>query len=143
MPQIETSLEIERPPEEVFAYLADLRNATEWSTGLVDVEYDGELAEGSSGIDTRKLGGRKIRMPWTVTAFEPPDRVVVEYGRPFPATAAFSFRSTGGGTLVTCATELRPRGFWRLLAPVMAREARKTDAAQFRKVKQILEGRET
>ena len=32
-------------------------------------------------------------MPWIVTAYERPERIVFEYGRPFPATAEFSFRA--------------------------------------------------
>lgn len=143
MPRVETTVEIARPQEEVFAYLSDLRNAMEWTVELVDVSYDGVLALGTKGTDTRKMGGRELVMPWEVTAFRPPHRVVFEYGPPFPATADFSFRATGAGTLVTCAVDLRPRGLWRLLAPLMAREAKKTDKAQFEKVKRILEERRT
>jgi hypothetical protein len=66
--------------------------------------------------------------------------VVFESTAPFPATADFSFRSTGAGTRLTCSMDLRPRGFWRLLGPLIAREGRKSDQAQFQKVKQILEG---
>lgn len=36
--------------------------------------------------------------------------------------------------------DLRPRGFWRLLGPLIEREGRNSDQAQFQKVKQILEG---
>jgi hypothetical protein len=35
--------------------------------------------------------------------------------------------------------DLRPRGSWRLLGPLVAREGKKSDQAQFQKVKQILE----
>ena len=140
MPKVETSIEIARPREEVFAYLTDRKNAKAWSTELVDVTYDGELAKGTTGADIRKVGRKKIVMPWTVTAFDPPNRVVFESTAPFPATADFSFRSTGAGTLLTCSMGLRPRGFWRLLGPLIAREGRKGDQAQFQKVKQILEG---
>jgi uncharacterized protein YndB with AHSA1/START domain len=140
MPKVETSIEIKRPREEVFAYLTDRKNAKVWSTELVDVIYDGELAEGTTGTDIRKVGRKEIVMPWTVTAFDPPNRVVFESTAPFPATADFTFRSTGAGTLLTCSMDLRPRGLWRLLSPLIAREGRKSDQAQFQKVKQILEG---
>ena len=43
--------------------------------------------------------------------------------------------------MVTCDTELRPRGLWRMLAPVMAAESKKIDAVQFQKAKEILEAR--
>lgn len=141
MPRIKTSIEIGYPQDETYDYLTDPRNATEWSTELVAVTYDGDLTEGTTGTDTRKMGGKEIIMPWTVTAYEPPQRIVFEYGRPFPATAEFSFLPTESGTLVTCDTELRPRGFWRLLVPIMLKEARKADRIQFQKVKEILEAR--
>ena len=85
------------------------------------------------------MGRKKVVMPWIVTAYERPERIVFEYGRPFPATAEFSFRADQGGTVVTCDTELRPRGLWRMLAPVMAAESKKIDAVQFQK--EILEAR--
>ena len=141
MAHIKTSIVIERSLDETFMYLTDPRNAKDWSTELVDVTYDGDLTEGSTGADTRRMGRREVVMPWIVTAYERPERIVFEYGRPFPATAEFSFRAHEGGTRVTCDTELRPRGLWRMLAPMMAAEGKKVDAAQFQKVKEILEAR--
>jgi len=141
MPRIKTSLEILRTQQETFDYLTDLRNAPEWSTEVVDVTYDGELGEGTTGKDVRKMGRKEMVMPWEVTTYDAPRRIVFEYGPPFPATADFSFEATARGTLVTCYTDLRPRGWWRLLAPIMAKEARKADEVQFAKVKAILESR--
>jgi uncharacterized protein YndB with AHSA1/START domain len=141
MAHIKTSIVIRRPQDETFTYLTDPRNAKDWSTELVDVTYDGDLTEGTTGVDTRRMGRKHVVMPWIVTAYERPERIVFEYGRPFPATAVYSFRADHGGTLVTCDTELRPRGLWRMLAPVMAAEAKKVDAVQFQKVKEILEAR--
>lgn len=141
MARIETSVVIDRPKDDVFEYLTDLRNAKEWSTEVVDVSYDGELVQGSTGADTRKMGRKEIVMPWRVTSFEPPRQMVIEYERPFPITARFSFAPSGSGTRVTCATDLHPRRLWRLLTPMIAREAGKADEVQFKKVKAILEGR--
>jgi uncharacterized protein YndB with AHSA1/START domain len=139
MPRIATSIAIERSREEVFDYLTDLDNAGQWATGLVDVSYDGALRQGAVGSDTRKMGGKQIVMPWTITAFQPPSRITFEYGAPFTATVDFTFEASGGTTVVTCTADLRPRGFWRLLSPLMVREGQKTDQAQFEKVKHILE----
>jgi hypothetical protein len=96
---------------------------------------------GATGVDIRRMGRRQLEMPWTVTSYEPPERLVIEYGGPFPATTDYSFREERDGTRVTCDADLRPRGLWRLLAPVMAVEARRSDAAQFQKAKEILEAR--
>jgi uncharacterized protein YndB with AHSA1/START domain len=142
MAHIKTSIVVRRPRAETFAYLTDLRNAKEWSTEVVDVRYDGDdLRVGTTGVDTRRMGSKQLEMPWTVTAYEPPRRIVLEYGGRFAATADFSFAVEPEGTSVTCDTELRPRGLWRLLTPLMAAEARKADTVQFKKIKQILESR--
>lgn len=141
MARIETSVVIDRPQPDVFEYLTDLRNAKEWSSEVVDVIYEGELSQGSRGADTRKMGRKEIVMPWRITSFDPPSQVIIEYERPFPITARFSFAASGSGTLVTCATDLHPRGWWRLLTPMMTREAGKADEIQFQKVKAILEAR--
>ena len=100
MPKVVTSIEIARPQEEVFAYLTDRKNAKVSSTEVVDVIYDGELAEGMTGTDIRKVGRKEIVMPWRVTAFDPPNRVVFDSTAPFPATADFSFTSTGAGAVL-------------------------------------------
>jgi uncharacterized protein YndB with AHSA1/START domain len=141
MARIETSVVIKRPQQDVFEYLTDLRNAKEWSPEVVDVSYDGELSEGSRGADTRRMGRKEIVMPWRVTSFEPPSQIVLDYERPFPITARFSFTASASGTRVTCETDLHPKGWWRLLMPMMVREARKADEIQFQKVKTILEAR--
>ena len=141
MVHIRTSLVIRRPQEETFDYLTDLRHAKEWATELVDVAYDGELRVGATGVDTRRRGGKEFRLPWTVTAYKRPDRVVLEFGQPLPATVEFTFRPEAGGTRFSCDTDLRPRGLRRLLTPVLAAEVRHIDAPQFRKAKEILESR--
>jgi len=141
MAKIVTSVQIGRPQAEVFSYLTDLGNAGEWSGELVSRTYDGDIAVGMTGTDVIKVGKRQMQMPWTVTLFEPPARLVIEFGGTFGAIAAFSFQPNPEGTLVTCRTDLRPKGWWRLLAPVIAREGRRSDETQFRKAKEILESR--
>jgi uncharacterized protein YndB with AHSA1/START domain len=141
MVHIRTSIVIRSSLEETFDYLTDLRNAKEWATEFVDVAYDGDLRVGATGVDTRRRGSKEFRLPWTVTEYKRPERLVLEFGPPFPAAAEFSFRPEPDGTRFSCDTDLRLRGLWRLLAPVIAAEARHVDAAQFQKAKEILESR--
>ena len=139
---ISTTVEIDRPIEEVFEYLTNLDNAPEWSVEVVDVRHDGPLQVGATGQDVRMMGKKQVTMPWTVTEFTPPHRMVLDYTEPFPINAAFLFASTpSGGTRVTCNTEMKPTGRWKLMSPLMAREGAKTDRTQFEKVKRILESR--
>ena len=73
MSQIETLLEIQRPVEQVFAYLADLRNMTAWAEGIVEVEA---MTPGTTGPGTTYrlvalLAGRRVTTPITITQYEP------------------------------------------------------------------------
>jgi uncharacterized protein YndB with AHSA1/START domain len=142
MKPIVTSVEIGHPIDDVFAYLTDLNNALEWSTELVEVRYDGDVRKGATGTDVRTMGRKRVEMPWTVTSFDPPREVVFEYGPPFPATAAFTLEATPtGGTRLTCRSDIRLPGLYRLLGPIISREARKVDEVQFARAKVILESR--
>jgi hypothetical protein len=142
MARFSTAVTIERPRAEVFAYLTDLRNASDWATALVSRSYDGPIAVGTTGVDSVALGRREIEMPWVVTAYQPPDELVIDFSGSFAATSRFSFTEAGStATVMRCDTWLRPKGLWRLLAPILAREARREDAEQFQNAKRILEER--
>ena len=79
MASLSTTVEINRPIEEVFDYLTNLDNAPEWSVEIVDVRHDGPFQLGATGHDVRMMGKKKITMPWTVSEFTPPHRMVLDY----------------------------------------------------------------
>ncbi|MEV4687391.1 SRPBCC family protein [Microbacterium sp. LWH3-1.2] len=143
MVHIKTSIVIRRTQEATFDYITDLRNTTQWAAELVDITYDGDLRLGATGVETRRRGKTEFSWPWTVTAYERPHRVVLEYGAPYPAIADFTFGRDPEGTRFTCDTELRLMGIRRMLWPLVAAEARRVDAAQFQKAKEILESQDT
>jgi uncharacterized protein YndB with AHSA1/START domain len=141
MARIVTSVEIARPVATVWDYLTDLHNAMDWSTEVVDTVYSGPLRLGATGVDTRRWGKKEVTWNWEVTGFDPPHLLELSYGRPLNAVANFSFEATSTDTTrVSCSTDLKPSGWWRVLTPVIAAEGRKADQTQFEKVKAILEG---
>jgi uncharacterized protein YndB with AHSA1/START domain len=142
MVHLKTTIVIRRTQEDTFDYITDLRNATEWAAELIDITYDGDLRLGADGVETRRRGRGEFTWPWTVTAYERPHRIVLEYGQPYPAVADFTFVRDADGTRFTCDTELRLKGIQRILSPLVAAEARRIDAAQFRKAKEILESQD-
>jgi hypothetical protein len=86
------------------------------------------------------MGKRELKMNWEVTEYDPPRRMTLTYGRPLNAVAQFTFEPTSdGGTRLGCNTVLKPTGWMRLLAPVIAVEGRKADEKQFARAKAILE----
>src|SRR4029450_5389634 len=59
MPPVVTTIEIDRPPEDVFAYATDLVRFGEWQKDVVRLELHGggPLGGGSRFTTTRQLGG--------------------------------------------------------------------------------------
>ena len=141
MARIVTSVDIERPLPDVWSYLTDLHNAKDWSTEVIETEYSGPLQLGAKGVDTRRQGKKEVKWEWEVTSYEPPNLLALTYGPPLNAVANFTFEAVEADqTRVSCVTDLKPSGWWRLLTPMIAAEGRKADETQFAKVKAILEG---
>ncbi|MDX6408003.1 MAG: hypothetical protein QOE13_1074, partial [Gaiellaceae bacterium] len=69
MAPITESIEIDRRPEDVFAYLDDVERHGEWQSQIVDVERqdDGPLRVGSRVKETRRVPGGDRSMTYEVT----------------------------------------------------------------------------
>lgn len=74
MRRIERRAEIAAPPQELFAFLADISNLAEWQSGVVAVEAppDRPLAVGDRIVVTREALGQRVRAELTVAELEPP-----------------------------------------------------------------------
>ena len=55
-----SSQRIERPPEDVFAFMTNLENATEYSPGITSIEKitEGPMGEGTRFREIRKKGNK-------------------------------------------------------------------------------------
>jgi uncharacterized membrane protein len=76
---ITSSVEISRPPKEVFDYIDQLARHTEWQANLVDVtvQGDGPTGVGTRASETRKgLGGGNVTIE--ITEHDPPWRMAFQ-----------------------------------------------------------------
>ena len=74
MIEVEHTLEIERPVEDVFAYLTDVARLPEWQSSAESAELEGDLAEGARIKEVRKFMGRHATSTLEVTEYDPPRR---------------------------------------------------------------------
>ncbi len=74
MAPIVSSIEIARPPQDVFAYVTDPSRLAEWQESLITArpEGDGPPAVGSKAIMTRRVGRRERMMTMQLTNISPP-----------------------------------------------------------------------
>jgi len=138
--RIELTVEIARPPEDVFELLSDIERLPEWQTSAVEAHTEGPLAEGSRVREKRRLFGRELDTELEVVAYEPPGRLTLRsLGGPVKFTVDHELVAGGGGTQLRFVAEAQPGGLLRLTEPVLARTAEQEFHRDFDRLKALLE----
>lgn len=101
MIEFENKIVIERPVEEVFAFVSDFENVPKWNYYVLEVN---RTSGGPVGAGTTYHQARKTdEQDFGVTEYEPPERVVVKtlpHAQP-AFEMRFTFQAVEGGTQVT------------------------------------------
>jgi uncharacterized membrane protein len=142
MKPVESSVVINRPLEECFAYLTDLANDLEWRREWIDAEKttDGPLGVGARYRLTGALLGRRIATEYETIAYEPTRLAAWRaVSGPLPLTFSRAFEGVDGGTRVTMRYEGEFRGFLALAGPVIAAIGRRQMEGDFPRLKQVKE----
>ena len=136
------AVHISRPPDEVFAFVADARNRPLWDESVDSEELTSAEPIGvGSTVRTRLHSmGREYVLTWEIVEHEPPSRQTIEStSGPFPTTLAYRLSAQDGGTLVEFSVTGRPTGMLRLLQPLLARNAERNLDRGFPRLKRFLE----
>jgi uncharacterized protein YndB with AHSA1/START domain len=143
MVSFEIIVDIDRPVEEVFAYLSDVAREPEWNS-MVDevVPSETPLRVGSTARLKMRLLGRRIEATLKVTELEPNRRVVVKTGAPISVTDTWTFEALGQNrSRLTYASVGETKGFFKLADPIVGRVVKKQLTAQLETFKELLEAR--
>ena len=137
------TIQVSKPPAEVFAYIADLENAPQWVPDLVSVT---KVSAGVVGVGTRydevvRMGGKESTAELEVTEYEP-DRTFAHKGQGGPAhfTGRFIVEPDKGGTRLRHEYTVEMTGFAKLMAPFANRWVKKNTEAGLENLKRKLEG---
>ena len=126
MAQAEHSVTIDRPIDEVFAFLADGENDPRWRSGVLDVERvagDGVGARYRQGV--KGPMGRRVAADYEVTEFAPPRALGFRAtAGPVRPEGRYELEPAGAGTRVRFTLRCTPRGVARLMTPMVARTMR-------------------
>ena len=142
--RIEESVEIHRPVEEVYEYVANPENLQEWAGTVVETRKDtpGPLLEGSTFTSVAKFLGRRVESPFEVTAHEHPRRHSHKStGGPLPTEWTLTFEEVAGGTRYTQVAEGEPGGFFGLVGPQLEMAGRRQLRTDLENLKDLLEAR--
>ena len=144
MTRIEHTVLIERPIEDVWAYLMDAENNPVWQAPVIEAHAeDGtDLAIGSTVQEVMQFLGRKVDVTWEVAELEPLRRSMVRTTSPVPMQGGYTLETVETGTRLTLDSEMDAHGFFKLAEPVFDRMARRDVAASLGNLKDILEARD-
>lgn len=140
MINIEKSIVIDKPVEEVFAYMSDGSKAPNWQGGLEAVEGQAN-AVGEQYTEVRKFMGREMRSVLELTAFEPNKRWGAKVIKgPVPYEVTVQLTPQDGGTQMTTHIEGEPTGFFKVAEGMVKGQLEKSIEEDNNRLKKILEG---
>jgi uncharacterized protein YndB with AHSA1/START domain len=145
MAAIVSSIEIARPPGEVFAYVADPSRLAEWQQSVVSsrMEGGGPPSVGSKAATTRRVGRAERTMTMEMTNIDPPRSWAVR-GIDGPVRGVVDGTveplDEGARSRVTIELDFEGRGLGKLLVPLLVRrQAQQEMPRNMRSLKERLE----
>lgn len=142
MTVLRKELEVDRPLDEVFAFIGDFVNSAVWDPGVAEAR---NVTEGPVRVGTRYelvvvFNGRRLPMTYDVTAYEPPHRVVLRgTGSAVNAVDDIRFEATATGTRILYAADLRLKGLLRAMEPFVKGKFEETGRQAMAGMKAALE----
>ena len=128
--RFEVTTEIDRPIDEVFAFLGDGTNDPRFSSRVLEIAKttDGPPGVGTVYASTVKDAGVKTKREFRITEFTPPTRIrwtEVSKNMVTAPEGGYDLAPEGSGTRVTLYNVLEGHGFGRLIEGFALRSARK------------------
>jgi carbon monoxide dehydrogenase subunit G len=145
MPAVEESILIDRPAEDVFAFVTTPENDRLWSSTAVEREREGDepIRVGSKIRAVDKFLGRKLESTFHVTEYEPSRRSSVRIDGPVKAEGSYFLEPADGGTRFRWRMDAE-RGLGgvylgRVTDPLVTMIFRRRLRGDLRRLKQVLE----
>jgi uncharacterized membrane protein len=138
-----TEIAIDRSIDVVSRYAADPSNAPEWYVNIDSVEWKTSppLAVGSKLAFVAHFLGRRLAYTYEIVEFVPGARLVMRTTEgPFPMETTYEWAPIGpDGTRMKLRNRGQPRGFSRLVAPMMEGAMRRANRKDLARLKELLE----
>lgn len=140
MPEATNTIDIDRPPAQVFAFLADGTNDRLWRSGVLDIHL--KSGQGNGAIYEQGVKGpfgRRIAADYQITSHDPNRRLAFRaIAGPVRPQGAYELEPANGGTRVTFSLRCSPTGLAKLMTPMVAKTMR-SEVAQLDNLRAALE----
>ena len=142
MIQIEQSIVVKHPIEEVFAFAAHPKNNPKWWRGVVEDQLltTEPIQQGTRFREVAKEPWGTIEHVAEVTVYEPPRQMAYKaVSGPLPTAVTQTLDPVASGTRVTLTVHVQPRGLLKLLQPLLRRTLRQTLQGNLVRLQSLLE----
>jgi uncharacterized protein YndB with AHSA1/START domain len=136
----ELTVDVARPPADVFAYLTDVSKVPEWQATASETAVDGAVRQGARIRERRHFLGRDVRTELEVTRYEPHHRFDVRSsGGPVGFAIRHTLTPTAAGTRLRAEVEVTLGRMMRLAAQGPLKIAEREFRGDFARLKEKLE----
>jgi len=141
---IQNSVFINRPVDEVFAFVTDPATTPQWQSNLVRsaVITPGPMRTGTQVLEVRRLGKSESQAEWEVTEYEPPVKRGYVYPKgfgPIKQRGVTIFEAYHGGTLLRFTAWIEATFPFNVLLPLLASLMSRQNDRSFAFLKQLFE----
>lgn len=142
MAKFEINLVVNRPVEEVFAFISNPENQPRWRTATLEItRTSSEPLDVGSVVKGRfTFLGRPFAGNLQIIAREPHRSYATRMVEgPFPLEAHYTLEPTENGTRLTMVVEGSPGGFFKLAEPLVVSMAKRSYESDLHNLKEMLE----
>jgi carbon monoxide dehydrogenase subunit G len=138
VPSFSHSVDVSRPPAEVFPWLLEEDKVPQWTSDLEGYEVEGSLGVGARAVQRLSLAGG-LTLNMEITSYDPPRGASTVFEtNGVKVMSGYALEPNGGGTRLTQTLEAKASGLTaRMLIPIVQGRLEgklKTDLDRLREV---------
>jgi uncharacterized protein YndB with AHSA1/START domain len=142
MIEVVSSVLIDRPLPEVFAYVTDFENDPNWIKEAVESKKtsSGPIGVGTTFSNVVQFMGRRFENRFQIIEYETERKLVAKIlSGPIRFEMTENFEHVNGSTRLTVIDRVEPTGFFKLAQPLMGRQLKKSWDSSLGQLKNLLE----
>lgn len=142
MIKVQSSVVINKPAAEIYAFASNGANSSRWQGGVESVVDDGPPnTVGSKFTEVRKFMGQEMKTTLEIIEVIPNVKWTARVLKgPVPYTVTVTYEAAEGGTKMTTMVDGEPTGFFKIAEGMVASQLEKSLEENGERLKKILEG---
>ncbi|MGM0876328.1 MAG: SRPBCC family protein [Bacillota bacterium] len=142
MIKVNVSVNINKPHQEIFAYIANFENNPKWQGGMLEATFtsDGPLQKGSTYEQVATFLGKKIYTTFEVIQFEKDYLIKINsVESSFPITVTRFVEPAAEGTKVSAIVEGDASKFFKVAQPLLKSMVKRSVTSDYNRLKKLME----